>query len=111
MLKERQSASLSTGASHGLIDARLPVAPAHDRRHADAQTQSQDAKRLSSRRQAVRRVSGPFAGHGDRRGPAELSVAPLPITASLMAAKRQCLGCYSEELSANRGACRPKIVD
>src|ERR1700730_5909930 len=61
----------------GRISSRQqPVAPTHDRRHADAQTLTTDTERLYPRRAAVHWLPWPVARHGHGRRSAALPIAP-----------------------------------
>src|SRR6478672_5550628 len=63
------------GASDDLhhIRSHQPVAPSHDRGHVCPQVRREDATRLPSPCRDLCQVPGPFAGCGNRRGPAPLS--------------------------------------
>ena len=54
--------------------AHQPVASSHDRGHVGPQVRREDATRLYPRTSRACQVPRPFAGHGNRRGPAALQV-------------------------------------
>ena len=65
---------LETGAPHGR-HTRQPVAPAHDRRHDDAQLRASNARGLHPRRQGICWLPRPIAERGKLRGGAALPAA------------------------------------